>query len=158
LKVLKNTPLEVLMGHPWQATGFSEGLGRAAACSFADNGGARKVNLSAELVALVPAEFVTVTSTVPSGDAGEVAVIDSSEFTVKLAAATPPKATAVAAVSPLPEIVTDVPPVDGPVSGETEVMLGVVTAAASVNKYFGPGALPTNVRTPNSVRTGPIAG
>jgi hypothetical protein len=37
-------------------------------------GGAMNVNLSALLVALVPPEFVRVTSTVPPGSAGDTAV------------------------------------------------------------------------------------
>ena len=47
-------------------------------------GTAMKVNLSKELVALVPPPFdvVTVTSTVPAVCAGEVAVICISELTV----------------------------------------------------------------------------
>ena len=51
-------------------------------------GNAWYVNLSAEPVALVPTGVVTVTSTVPAGSAGEVAVIYVDEATVKLAAAT----------------------------------------------------------------------
>jgi hypothetical protein len=49
--------------------------------------------------------------------AGDVAVIDVSEFTVMFVAAADPNLTEVAPVKPLPEMVTDVPPAAGPVFG-----------------------------------------
>ena len=67
--------------------------------------------------------MVTRISTVPA-PAGEVAVIDVDELTVKPVAAVAPKVTAVAAVNPEPVIVTDVPPVVAPTVGETEVTVG----------------------------------
>ena len=73
-------------------------------------GAGSKVNWSAALVALVPPTVVTVISTVPAVEGGDVAVIDPSEFTVNEVAATPPKSTAEAPVNPVPVIVTDVPP------------------------------------------------
>jgi hypothetical protein len=86
------------------------------------------VNWSAELVALVPPEFVTVTSTVPL-PAGEVAAIDVGLLTVNEVAAVPPNFTAVTAVKPLPMMVTGVPPAAGPLLGETAVTDGAVTCA-----------------------------
>ena len=59
-------------------------------------------------VALVPTGVVTVTSTVPL-PGGETAVIDLPETTVKLFASLEPKWTDVAAVKPLPVIVTALP-------------------------------------------------
>jgi hypothetical protein len=85
-------------------------------------GGATKVNWSAEPVALVPPAVVTVTSTVPV-PAGDVAVIELALLTEKLAAV-PPKFTAVAPVKFVPVMVTLVPPVAGPLVGETEVTVG----------------------------------
>jgi hypothetical protein len=66
---------------------------------------------------------VTVTSTVPV-PAGDVAVIDVVELTVKLVAAVAPKVTAVVPVKFVPVIVTEVPPVVGPAVGEIEVTVG----------------------------------
>src|SRR6516162_6346545 len=56
-------------------------------------GAATNVNRSAMLVALVPPGFVTVTSTVPPGSAGETAVIVVLLATAKLVAAAVPKCT-----------------------------------------------------------------
>ena len=83
-------------------------------------GAARKVNWSAELAALVPPKFVTVTSTVPL-PAGEVAAIDVALLTVNEVAAEPPNCTAVARMKLLPVMITGVPPVAGPLFGEIEV-------------------------------------
>ena len=84
------------------------------------------MNWSAELVALVPPEFVTVTSTVPL-PAGEMAAIDVGLLTVNEVAALPPNFTAVAAVKLLPVMVTGVPPAEGPLLGEIEVTAGAAT-------------------------------
>jgi hypothetical protein len=62
------------------------------------------VNSSAALTALVPPEFVTVTSTVPE-PAGAVAVMLVSLFTVKVAGALP-KSTALALVNAVPVTTT----------------------------------------------------
>lgn len=85
-----------------------------------------KVNSSAALVALPPSTVVTVMSTVPFDEAGVTAVIDVSEFTVKLAE-TVPKSTADAPVKPVPVIVMDVPPATDPVGGVTAVTVGAAT-------------------------------
>jgi len=74
-------------------------------------------------VALVPPEFVTVTSTVPL-PAGEVAVIDVALLTVKEIAAVPPNFTAVASMNKVPVMVTGAPPAAGPLFGAIEVTDG----------------------------------
>jgi len=86
------------------------------------------VNWSAELVALVPLEFVTVTSTVPL-PAGEVAAIDVALLTVNEVALVLPNFTAVARVKLLPVMITGVPPATGPLFGEIEVTDGDGTCA-----------------------------
>jgi hypothetical protein len=55
---------------------------------------------------------------------GISAEIESSEFTTKLVAATPPTSTPVVPVKPAPAMVTDVPPVAGPVLGDTDEIAG----------------------------------
>ncbi len=72
----------------------------------------------------MPPAVVTVTSTVPAPP-GETAVIDVAELTVKLVALVAPNFTAVAPDSDVPVMVTDVPPVAGPVFGATDVTAGV---------------------------------
>jgi hypothetical protein len=69
---------------------------------------------------------VTLTSTVPV-PAGDVAVIEVAEFTVKPAAAVAPNVTAVAPVKLVPVIVTTVPPATGPAVGEIDVTAGEAT-------------------------------
>ena len=63
------------------------------------------------------------TSTVPA-PAGEVAVIEVAELTVKLVALVAPNFTALALDSEVPVMVTDVPPVVGPAFGATDVTAG----------------------------------
>ena len=81
------------------------------------------MNWSAALVALVPAEVVTVMSTAPEPD-GETAVIEVALLTVNDAAAVAPNFTAVAPVKFEPVIVTEVPPAAGPLFGDTAVTDG----------------------------------
>ena len=81
------------------------------------------MNWSAAEVAEVPPAVVTPTWTVPV-PAGAVAVICVAEFTVKPVAGVPPKLTAVAPMRLVPVMVTLVPPVAGPVVGETAVTVG----------------------------------
>jgi hypothetical protein len=81
-------------------------------------------------VAEKPPKVLIVTSTVPAGLAGDVAVIEVSELTVKLVAATSPKKTPVAPVNPVPVTMTDVPPARVPEFGLTPVTVG---AEAAVN-------------------------
>ncbi len=72
----------------------------------------------------MPSALATVTSTVPAAAAAVVAVIEVSESTVKVLAAVAPKLTAVALAKPLPVMVTDVPPADGPAVGAMAVTTG----------------------------------
>jgi hypothetical protein len=72
----------------------------------------------------VPLYVVTVTSTVPAACGGAMAVMEVSLLTVKLSAATEPKLTAVAAVKPLPLMVTVVPPPLLPLLVSRPVTLG----------------------------------
>ena len=65
---------------------------------------------SALPVAEVPVGVLTMTSTVPAAWEGDTALMDVSELTVKLVAATPPNVTLAAPVKPLPVMVTLVPP------------------------------------------------
>jgi hypothetical protein len=74
------------------------------------------VNRSVELVGLVPAGVVTVTSTVPV-PAGDTAVIEVDELTTMPVALAKPNLTAVAPVKPLPVIVTELPPAVDPEVG-----------------------------------------
>ena len=84
------------------------------------------MNWSAADVADVPPAVVTFTSTVPV-PAGDVAVIDVAETTVKPVALVAPNVTAVAPVNPVPVIVTSVPPPPGPDVGEIDVTVGAAT-------------------------------
>ena len=84
---------------------------------------AAKVKRSAADVADVPTAVVTVISTVPV-PAGEVAVIWVLELTVKPVAGVAPNVTAVAAVKPVPVMMTVVPPLVGPAVGEIDVTVG----------------------------------
>ena len=81
------------------------------------------MNWSAPEVAEVPPGLVTRMSTVPA-PAGDVAVIDVDELTVKPVAEVAPKTTAVAVVKPVPVMVIEVPPVDGPTVGDIELTVG----------------------------------
>ena len=83
--------------------------------------------MSAVVMALVPPGPVTVMSTTDVAvPAGEVAVIEVFEFTVKLVAGDEPKLTVVAPVKPLPVIVTVSPPAGVPTVGVMELMTGLV--------------------------------
>jgi len=84
------------------------------------------VNRSAAEVAEVPPVVVTLMSTTPV-PAGDVAVIDVAELTVKPVAETAPNVTAVAPVKLVPVIVTVVPPVAGPCMGAIDVTVGAAT-------------------------------
>jgi hypothetical protein len=87
------------------------------------------MNWSAGLVADVPAGVVTVMSTVlvavVVAAGGLVTLIEASELTVIAVTFTVPKLTLVAAVKPLPSIVTAVPPAMGPVAGPAVVDIPV---------------------------------
>src|SRR5690606_3044707 len=79
--------------------------------------GAAYVNAPARVV--VPPGVVTATSTAPAACAGVIAVIWVALSRGKLVAAVPPNVTAVAPVGSAPVRTTLVPPVAGPVAGET---------------------------------------
>ena len=85
------------------------------------------MNLSLTLVALVPPAVVTVMSTALADPAGVVAVICVALLTVKLVAAVPPKAMALAAVTLVPVMVTTVPPAVGPFEGLMAMTVGAAT-------------------------------
>ena len=68
--------------------------------------------------------LVTTTLTAPAACAGAVAVMDVLLATVTPVAAVPPKLTVAPERNPDPVMVTDVPPVAGPETGETEVTAG----------------------------------
>jgi len=87
--------------------------------------GATKVYTSADDVALVPPADVTVTSTDEAASAGLTATICVSVFDVTLAAGTEPNLTEVAKSSPVPVIVTEVPPLVGPLVGLMPLTTGV---------------------------------
>jgi hypothetical protein len=89
------------------------------------------VNWSLPDTAEVTPAAVTVTSTVPV-PGGAVAVIWELELTVKPAAATPPKVTAVVPERPAPLIVTDVPPAVGPAVGLISETLGSTVKGVGV--------------------------
>ena len=82
------------------------------------------MKVSAVLVAEVPAEVVTVTSTEPVDPAGATADSEVAEVTLNEVAAVDPNLTAVAPVKPLPVTVTEVPPLVGPDEGATAVTVG----------------------------------
>src|SRR5215467_341539 len=75
-------------------------------------------------MALVPADVVTVTSTVAAACAGVTASIVKKSTCVKLAAGTFPKSTAVAPMNWQPETMTLVPPPSGPAGGWTPMTCG----------------------------------
>ena len=89
-------------------------------------GGGVNVNLSALTATLWPAALVSVMSTTPGEDAGDSAFSDVAEVTVKLAAGVLPNFTAVTsgALKFRPVIVTDVPPVWGPVTVDSFLTTG----------------------------------
>src|SRR5665213_1810345 len=82
------------------------------------------MNTSPATGALVPPAVVTKTFRPVAAWTGDTAVICVSERTVKLGAATGPKATDVAPVKPEPVIVTMVPPAVVPDVGETALTTG----------------------------------
>jgi len=103
------------------ANGPAEGLMLVTA------GAPRYVNWSAEEIAETPPGLLTVTLAMPIEAIGLTAVIWVAELTVKVLAGIDPKSTAIAVVNPVPLIVTDVPPVAGPIMGLMPVTDGVAT-------------------------------
>lgn len=86
-------------------------------------------------VALCASGLVTMTETVPAACAGVVAVRLVPFVTVTFVASVPPMRTLAPATKLLPVIVTEVPPVVGPVFGTTLLTVG------------GPGETAPNVAT-----------
>src|SRR5450755_4327354 len=114
--------------------------------------GATKVNRSPATVADVPPAVTTKTLCAPATWAGLTAVICVAVLTTKLAAAVPPKLTAVAPVKPVPVIVTVVPPDVVPVVGLRLVTVG---CAVTTNVYPSPATIadwPPGVVTLMSIR------
>ncbi len=72
-----------------------------------------------------PVEFVTVTVTVPTAPAGDVAEMVVLFSTVTLVAALAPNVTVAPAAKLVPVMVTAVPPLVGPVLGPIPVTVGV---------------------------------
>lgn len=68
--------------------------------------------------------FVTVTFTAPAVCAGVVAVIEVLLTTFTFVAAAPPNVTFAPAKNPVPVIVTEVPPLVEPETGEIAVTVG----------------------------------
>jgi hypothetical protein len=70
---------------------------------------------------------VTFTVTAPAACAGVVAVIEVSFTTTTFVAAAPPNVTVAPVAKFVPAIVTAVPPIPGPLFGETPVTVGTTT-------------------------------
>jgi hypothetical protein len=85
-----------------------------------------KVKASLGMGALEPAVVVTMTSTVPVGSTGDVAMIMWLDSTVTLAAGVVPNATVEPFVNLCPRTYTVVPPVTGPVFGKILLTFGRV--------------------------------
>ena len=90
------------------------------------------MNLSAVLVALVPPDVVTVTSTVPV-PAGEVILMEVPLLTVRLVPAVVPNLTPVAPLRLVPVMVTTVPPPAGPLLGLMPLTVGAATCVFVIN-------------------------
>jgi hypothetical protein len=120
---------------PVMTTLVPPAMGPAAGDTDTTVGMARKLNWSADEVALVPPLVVTVMSTVPV-PTGEVACIVVAELTVWPVAAVVPKRTVVEFITkPVPVMSTFVPPATGPAAGDKEVTVGKGEALARSGKY-----------------------
>ena len=78
-------------------------------------------------VVLVPPDVVTVMSTIPAEQAGEVAEICVAELTVKPGELVIPNFTVVAAEKFVPVMIIVVPPATNPFVGEMPVTVGADT-------------------------------
>jgi hypothetical protein len=107
------------------------------------------VNWSDELVAEVPVDVVTVTSTTPAAWAGDVAVQLVVDAQVTAVAAVPPKEAVVEpTMKSVPVMVTLVPPASGPAVGLIAVIVG---ARPNVNRSAADvGEVPAAVVTVTS--------
>lgn len=81
----------------------------------------------------VPAEFMTVTSTVPADDAGTVTVMELLELTVNDVAATVPNLTCVTFVKFVPMIEIVLPPDVDPELADRLVTAGVITGVVNIS-------------------------
>ena len=94
----------------------------------------------------VPPEVVTVTSTVPGVIVdGDVTVSEVGDDTVAATGARPSKATVAPVTKPVPVIVTEVPPVVGPVLTDSDVTVG--TGAVYENPVNAADAVPVEFVT-----------
>ena len=109
--------------------------------------GAGNSNVNAFKAVAIPAGVVTTTDLAPEVRAGVIAVMEVSETTTTLVAATPPKVTLVAPVKCAPEIVTVVPPRVVPDVGLNDAIVG---AGISYVNALTAVALPNGVVTDTS--------
>ena len=105
------------------------------------------VKFAAATALLVPAGVVTTIACVDAEWAGETAVIEVSETTMKLFAGTDPNSTALAPVNPVPVTVTVVFPVVGPDVGEIPITVGNTDADAGTTSS-AIGAITTDTIKP----------
>jgi hypothetical protein len=110
------------------------------------------VKLAAATALLVPFGVVTTIACTDALCAGDTAVIEVSDTTVKLFAANEPNPTAVAPVNPVPVTVTVVFPVVGPDVGEIPVTVGRTTAEAGPART----AIGTATTATSKPRTSPL--
>jgi hypothetical protein len=111
---------------PVNVTGVLPVVGPLVGATAVRVGGATNVNPLAR-VALCPLAFVTTTFTLPCACGGVCAVICVAPTTTTEVAATPPKVTVVPDPKFCPVSVTGVPPVIGPLAGETVVRTGAIS-------------------------------
>jgi hypothetical protein len=81
------------------------------------------LNVKVETEIAFPTAFTTLMVTSPAALAGVVTTIEVGD-TDTIVAAVPPKVTSVVPVNPVPVIVTEIPPVIGPLPGVYEVIIG----------------------------------
>lgn len=112
------------------------------------------VNLLLFEVALGPSTVVTITSTTPTMWAGDVAEMRLGGVTTIEDAGVPPKVTVLAAVKLVPEMTTLVPPVVGPLLGETPVTVGATASAVDQKSSVRTAA---SVTARARIRTGDAA-
>jgi hypothetical protein len=96
------------------------------------------VNPSLEDAVLIPWEVVTVTFTLPAAYLGDSAVMDVAEVTVTFGASVAPNITFVTPVKLVPVMITEVPPVVGPVVGLIFVTVGRLEPRAGATNTNAP--------------------
>ena len=103
------------------------------------------VKVNALLNVVVPVALVTAIAAIPAVPDGDVNVSWVSETALTLVAADPPTVTPVVPVKFVPTSVTEVPPVEAPLTGATESIAGAALNERAYSNKFGdplPG-LPT---------------